>query len=295
MNQFKNAFLVIALSFFSVLAFAQTPDEIVDGYFEATGGRAAWSKVENMKMSAKVNQGGMEIPLEIVQSKDGKSYTKVSFQGMNIMQGVYDGETLWNTNFQTMKAEKATTEDLENYKRTAGDFPDALFNYKKRGYQLEMVGKESFDGTEAHKLKLTKKPTMVEGKEVEDVEFYFFDTETMVLLGTESEMKSGQMKGKIAQSKFSEYQEVDGLYFPFSMTQGEKDGMSQAITIDKVEFNVEMDTKSMQFPAEAMAPGEAPSSAPTTAPVNTTTTKPAKKNPTTAPTNKATSKPSGNN
>ncbi len=271
MNHIKAYLLIIAICIIAPLSYAQTADEVIDGYFEATGGRDAWSNLENIKLYAKVNQGGMEIPLEIVQCKDGKSYTKVSVQGMTIMQGVYDGETLWNTNFQTMKAEKATTEDLENHKKSLGDFPDALFDYKGNGYQVELVGKESFDGTEAHKIKLTKKPTIVEGAEVDNVEFYFFDTETMILLGTEGEMTSGQMKGKIAQSKMSEYDEVDGLYFPFSMSQGEKDGMSQAIKIDKIEVNVDIDDAMMKFP-EAPVKATAPTSAttkqmaPTTAP-----------------------------
>ena len=280
MNKIKNYILIVAVCFVSAFSYAQTADEIIDGYFEATGGKDAWSKLENIVISAKVNQGGMEIPLEIVQCKDGKSYTKVSVQGMNIMQGVYDGENLWNTNFQTMKAEKATSEDLENHKKSLGDFPDALFDYKGNGYAAEVVGKESFDGTEAHKVKLTKNPMLVDGEEVENIEFYFFDTETMILLGSESVMQAGPMKGKTAQAKMSEYDEVDGLYFPFSMSQGEKGGMSQAIKIDKIEVNAEIDESLMAFPAApataAPMDEKAPTSAPTTAPME-------KKAPTTAP------------
>jgi hypothetical protein len=281
MNHIKTYFLIAAICFIAPMTYAQTADEIIDGYFEATGGRDAWSKVENMKIYAKVNQGGMEIPLEIVECKDGKSYTKVSVQGMNIMQGVYDGETLWNTNFQTMKPEKATSEDLANHKRSLGDFPDALFNYKDNGYKTELIGKESFDGTESYKIKLTKKPVLVDGAEVDNIEFYFFDTETMILLGSEAVMTSGPMKGKTAQSKMSEYDEVDGLYFPFSMSQGEKDGMSQSIKIDKIEVNADIDDNIMAFPAAAgmAAPAAEPAkgeAAPTTAPTM-------KKAPTTAP------------
>jgi len=273
MNQFKAYFLILALGLISPMAFAQSADEIIEGYLEATGGRDAWSKVENIVISPKVNQGGMEIPLEIMQSKDGKSYTKVSLQGLNFMQGVYDGETLWSTNFQTMKPEKATSEDLENHKKTLGDFPDSFLNYKKNGYTVEKVGKEAFDGTEAYKIKMMKKPLMVDGAEVENVEFYFFDVETMILLGSESEMKAGPMKGKTAQSKMSEYDEVDGLYFPFSMSQGEKGGLSQAIAIDKIELNKEFDEKMLMYP-DAKAPTSAPSTAPTTAPTSAPTTAP---------------------
>ena len=83
---------------------AQTVDEIISNYFENTGGVENWEKIEGIKMSAKVNQGGMEIPIEIVQLKNGKMMTTINFQGQSIKQGVFDGEVLWSTNFMTQKA-----------------------------------------------------------------------------------------------------------------------------------------------------------------------------------------------
>ena len=73
---------------------AQTVDEIIDNYFENTGGVENWEKIEGVKMSAKVNQGGMEIPIEIIQLKSGKMMTTINFQGQSIKQGVFDGEVL---------------------------------------------------------------------------------------------------------------------------------------------------------------------------------------------------------
>ena len=102
--------MVLALIFAVSWAQAQTADEIVKNYFENTGGYENWGALKGVKMNFKVNQGGMEIPIEVVQLADGKQYTKVTVQGTDIMQGVYDGDVLWNTNFQTMKAEKADAE-----------------------------------------------------------------------------------------------------------------------------------------------------------------------------------------
>ncbi|SVC22415.1 uncharacterized protein METZ01_LOCUS275269, partial [marine metagenome] len=62
---------------------AQTVDEIIDNYFENTGGVENWEKIEGVKMNAKVNQGGMEIPIEIVQLKSGKMMTTINFQGQS--------------------------------------------------------------------------------------------------------------------------------------------------------------------------------------------------------------------
>ena len=103
---------------------AQTAEEIIANYYENTGGLENWQKLEGVKMSAKVNQGGMEIPLEITQLKSGKQMTVINFQGLEIKQNVFNGEVLWSTNFQTQKAEKSDQETTDNMKIQAMNFPD---------------------------------------------------------------------------------------------------------------------------------------------------------------------------
>ncbi len=245
----KLAIFTIAVMAFSFSSMqAQDADEIINNSFEATGGMDAWAKLKGIRMKAKVSQGGMEIPLEIVQMADGKQYTIISLQGNTIKTGVFDGTTLWNTNFQTMKPEKADSESTENMKLEANDFPAALFNYKEKGYQVELLGKETIDGTECYKIKLTKEPQTIDGQKVDDVSYYYFDTENNIMLVMESEIKSGQAKGMISQIKFSDYDEVDGLYFPFSMSQGIKDGQSQPIIIESIELNPDIPDSAFVFP-----------------------------------------------
>lgn len=230
---------------------AQSVDEIIDGYYELIGGKDAWKKIEGIKYVAKVNQGGMEIPIEMVQTKSGHSYSKASFQGMSFMQGVYDGETLWNTNFQTMKPEKVTSEDLENHKLTLNDFPDALINYKENEYMAEYIGTETFDGTDAYKIKLVKEQITVDGAKQDDVEFYFFEVDSGALIGQQQEITSGPMAGVVSESKFSDYEEYEGLYFPMTMSQGVKDGQSSSIVIESIELNPEVDKAMLMFPKES--------------------------------------------
>lgn len=229
---------------------AQTVDEIINTYHENTGGEA-WNKVENVTMHAKVNQGGMEIPIKVVQLKDGKQATIINFQGKEIKQGVFDGETLWGTNFMTMKAEKSDKEATDNMKINSKDFPDSFRNYKEKGYTVELIGKEEVDGTECFKVKLTKTPLTVEGKQVANIDFYYFETENFVPIMIHKEIMSGPQKGKTSEVKFSDYQEVDGVYFPFSMSNGVKGGFAQAMTIDKIEINQTVDDSIFKFPVDA--------------------------------------------
>ena len=247
----KKIVLIVLAICASLTINAQTVDEILSSYFENVGGLEKWKKVTGIKMTAKLNQQGMEIPLDMYQLSDGRQMTLINFQGKEIKQGVFDGETLWNTNFQTMKAEKSDAEATANMKLNSNDFPDSFIDYKEKGYTVELLGKETIDGAETFKIKLTKEPVTIDGKQEDDVSFYFFDTENFVPIAVQTEIKSGQAKGMISEVIMSDYQEVeDGLYLPFSMTQGIKGQPGQPITITAIELNPKVEDSAFTFPEE---------------------------------------------
>lgn len=243
----KKTLLFIVLTGLSLVSNAQNADEIVAKYYETVGGNK-WEAVTGILLTANVDGGGMKIPLEIVKMSDGRGYLKINIQGQEIFQNAFDGVTSWSTNFMTQKAEKSTADDTENTKRSSREFPDALVSYKKLGYKLSLEGEDKIDGTACWKLKLEKKTMLVEGEEVPNIEYYYIDKDSNVPIMMESEINSGDMKGKIQQTKFSDYQEVSGLIYPFSISQGIKDGPSQPITFEKVVINPTVDAKIFAFP-----------------------------------------------
>ena len=247
MKKLQNLFLVAIVSLLTISLNAQSVDEIVGNYLENTGGAENWENVKGVRMNASINQMGMEIPIEMVQLKD-KMYTKISIQGQEIKQGVFDGETLWSTNFMSMKAEKSDQEDVDNVKNELAEFPDPFLNYKDKGFTVELMGTETVEGSDVFKIKLTKKPMVVDGEEVPNVSIYYFDSESFVPIMVHEEVMSGPGKGMIMESKMSDYQEVEGLYFPFSMTQGVKDQPGQPITIESIELNPSIDDSEFNFP-----------------------------------------------
>ena len=247
MKKLQNLFLVAIVSLLTISLNAQSVDEIVGNYLENTGGAENWENVKGVRMNASINQMGMEIPIEMVQLKD-KMYTKISIQGQEIKQGVFDGETLWSTNFMSMKAEKNDQEDVDNIKNELAEFPDPFLNYKDKGFTVELMGTETVEGSDVYKIKLTKKPMVVDGEEVPNVSIYYFDSENFVPIMVHEEVMSGPGKGMIMESKMSDYQEVEGLYFPFSMTQGVKDQPGQPITIESIELNPSIDDSEFNFP-----------------------------------------------
>jgi len=250
MNKFKLILVTFSLVF-SQIASAITVDEIIDGSFEATGGKEAWSKLKGIKFIAEGSQGPMKFPIEMVQLADGRTYMQFSIQGKQLRQNVFDGETVWSTNMMTMKAEKQSAETIENTKLDANDFPSSLFNYKAKGYTAELVGKEELDGSEVYKVRLTKEPISVDGKKVDSVEYHYFDVDSLVELATETEVHQGPGKGTIMMTKFSDYDEVNGLYFPFSLAQSAKGGQ-QFFTLQfkTIELNPKVDAAEFSLPKE---------------------------------------------
>ncbi len=244
--------LVAALTLLiSVSSFAQTTaDEIIDNYFEAIGGKDAFRALKGQKMTAEVDAQGMSIPLEIYVMADGKQITKLEVMGMSMSQDAFDGTDAWSTNFMTQSAEKADAEESENKKRAIGEYPSPLLDYADKGFSVELMEDEVVDGVDCFKLKVTKKPMLADGEEVDNIEYYYFDQETFVPIKTESEITSGPQKGAVVITLYSDYQEVEELYFPFSMTFKTEDTEGQLIEFDSIELNPDVDDSFFAFPTE---------------------------------------------
>ena len=244
----KNIFaLLLTMSFF--LANSQDVEEIINNYIEITGGIDAYQELEGYKIYASVNQQGLEIPIEIIQLKKGRTSLKLSLQGQEIKQGVFDGEVLWSTGFPDFKPVKSDDEDVINLKNELKDFPDPFVVYKELGYTVELDGTEDFEGTEVNVIKLTKTPVLVDGEEFPNIDYWLFDAEDNIPLAVRSEILEGPAKGFIEEQRFSDYQEVEGIYYPFSLTFGVKDQPGgQTFVVEKMEINPEIDESEFSFP-----------------------------------------------
>jgi hypothetical protein len=222
---------------------AQSADEIIDNYIENTGGVDAWNALTGIKMTGSVNTQGMSIPVDMYNMKDGKTLVTIDLQGQVMTQLAFDGETMWTTNFMTMLPEKSDAETTESMKENFGNFPTPFLNYKEKGYTVEYLGRETKEGVDTFKVQLTQKPIKVDGVEEPTITYYYFDTENYVPIMSESAITAGPMKGQMSTQTFSDYQEVEGLYFPFSMTMA-----GQAISMKEIILNPEIDMALFAFP-----------------------------------------------
>ena len=238
---------------------AQNADEIIDAYFETTGGKEAWRSLQgiSMKGKMKIPMNNMEVKLTIVSLKDGRRFSLVNFQGQEMRQGVFDGTIMWGTNFMSVKVEEVDSEAVSNFKKNeAKDFPHPLLDYSKKGYSVKLLGKETVDGTECHMVQLTKNPVTVNGEEQNNIVLYYFDIESSVIIGMDNTAApGGGMMGRMRQrsgqqganqiAKVSDYQQVGGLYFPFSTSMG-----PGQLQLDEVVLNPSVDDDAFTMPQE---------------------------------------------
>lgn len=224
---------------------AQSAEEIVDNYLEAIGGKENLAKIKSIKMIGKINAQGMEIPIESVNTSNGSAYIQIDFQGQKMKQLVSNGTKAWSMNMMAQKMEEMPSDMSKIMIQEFKDFPNAFINYKDKGYKVELVGTETEEGTECFKVKLTKDNMMIDGEEVPNVSFYYFDTESYVPIVIETEVPTGPAKGQMVKTPLSDYQEVEGMYFPFTTAM-----QGMAMTYSEIVVNPVIDPTAFEVVVE---------------------------------------------
>ncbi len=248
----KTLKLFIAAAFISLagVAQAQTAEEIVDNYFENTGGIDAWNEIETLRMTGKAGMGPQEFPFTQTMTIDGKMLIDINLQGQKLIVQAFDGEQMWAQNFNTKKAEAMDAETSANYKQEAADVFDTFLNYKEKGYTIALDGSETVEGTDTFKVVVTKKDVMDEGKPVPSVSTYYFDKENFVPIMSETTATSGPQKGMTSQTLYSDYQEAGNIYYPHSLTVKFNGQVGQTIKIDQIDINPDIDESIFKMPAQ---------------------------------------------
>jgi outer membrane lipoprotein-sorting protein len=247
MKKLPKIILSLVLTLMIGIASAQTADEIVDRYLTVLGGKEKLTALKSISLTAKGKQGGMEFPMVSLQKAPNLAKQTINFQGKDITVSCFDGKETWATNFMTMKAEKGEAEDSQN-KANDLDFPDSFLDYKIKGYTISLEGEETVEGAACHKIKLTKKPVKIDGKEEENSTFYFFDKENGAAIMQRETIKKGQGKGMTTETFLSDYQEIDGLFFPFTISQKANGQLQFSMTVEKIVLNPVIDNKEFSFP-----------------------------------------------
>jgi hypothetical protein len=247
--RFATLFTAAAGIAFSI-AGAQTPkpltlDEIVAKNVEAKGGMAALQALKSLRLTGKllVNQGQLQLTYVETKKRPGEVRSEATLQGMTMVQA-FDGATGWKISpFQGRKdPEKMSADDTKSLQEDA-EIDGPLVDWKAKGSTVEYLGTEEIDGTQALKLKVTRKNG--------DISFVYLDPDHFLEIRTLTQRTEQGAQIEV-ESDFGDYEKVAGVFVPMSIESGPRGAQDKQKTlIDKAEPNVDVDDAIFHFPATA--------------------------------------------
>ncbi len=229
-------FAILIAALFTVVK-GQDLSEILDQHFSVVG-QEKLIKIKTFSIYGKIVTMGAEFPFIQKMKKPNKFRIEMSMQGNKMIQA-FDGDKGWFiAPWISVDIQDLTGPQLKQAKDQANMEGD-LYNWEEKGHQAEYLGTEDMEGTEAHKIKLTKK----EGDEI----FFYIDSESYIILKETRKMTVQGSEMEI-ESFPGNYEVLDGIVFPMSIKSITM-GQETQILFDSVKFDMKMDDSIFVRPA----------------------------------------------
>ena len=131
--------------------------------------------------------------------------------------------------------------DAEKAIKRNADFEGQLINYKDKGSKIELIGKEDLEGSQVYNIKLTDKDN--------DLTNFYIDADSYLLVKQNDKIKV-DTKEITAESILSNYKQVNGVLFPYSIESKSPDNpMGNAkIVVDSIEVNMTVGDSIFKMP-----------------------------------------------
>jgi len=246
---FLSAIAVLGVSCLD--ARAQTVDEVIAKNVQARGGMEKLKSVQSLRTVAKFSDGSFRAEFRQEVRRPGKVREEFIIQGMAQIQA-YDGKTGWQISpFGGRKDPDLLSQDDMKSLIVDADIDGPLVDYQEKGHKAELLGHHAVEGTDCFKIKLSMKNG--------DVRYYYLDTDSYLELKEEIQTT---IRGALQESElyFGDYEQVNGIYYPFAMEQAQKGSSSRAqFTVQKIEQNVKLEDTKFTMPATKAEPKSAPS------------------------------------
>lgn len=207
-----------------------TVQKVIDGYFEAIGGKKEAGRVKTMRQVSTANIQGNEIKLTSYQRPEGgflffrksDAYRAKISVGTQVVQNIiFDGEK--GIQKGMMGEQKMEGAQLQSMRIQARPFH--LLDIDDLNIKAELTSIEHINDTRAYKLKL-------QYKDHEWTEY--FDVESMLKVAAVDKMEGQDGKTVVQTTYYDEYSEIDGLLIP--------NRISQDIDGQMIDFNVNQTT-----------------------------------------------------
>lgn len=239
---FSACTALLCLTTSATFAADPTLEEILAQNLEARGGQEAIDAIKTMRATGKMSMGPMEMPMQLEAREPGQIRMEFTMQGMTAIQA-YDGKQAWQIMpFMGKPDPEAMGPDEAKQIKDNGDIKGDLINWKAKGHKVSLVGKETLEGTEVWKLKIDKASG--------DTVYAFLDAEYFLEIAQQAKVKV-QGQEMETSTTIGDYKEVAGVQMAHSVIVNAKTPMGemkQAITIDKVEVNVDFPADHFSMP-----------------------------------------------
>ncbi len=242
----------LLMCFTAQAAFAITADELALKNVQAKGGLDKLHALQTLRLSGRmrVQSDTIELGLVTLVRQPASIRYEASLQGLTQVQA-YDGAQAWQINpFQGRKdPEKLSADDAKGLGEDAADFTGVLVDYQAKNYKLDYLGTEDIDGTDAHKLRVTRPNG--------DITLVWLDPDHFLeIRALNRRIEHGVPVETV--TDFGDYEQVQGVYLPFAQESGPKGSSErQKVQFEKVEPNPAVQASVFEFPA-AVHTGAAP-------------------------------------
>jgi hypothetical protein len=228
-------------SLLPAIAGAQTVDEIVAKHLAARGGAGKIAAIESLRMTAKARaQGGREAIVVREIKRPDRMRLEFTAQGVTGVYA-YDGERGWRVSpFDGEMEPEPMPPESERSAIEWSDIGGPLVDWKAKGHRVELAGRESLEGREAWKLKVTLKNG--------DVRHFYLDAQTFLHVRTEA---TRNVAGRQVETEttFGDYREAAGVLFPHAVEIGIKGRPSPLrILVEAIEVNPVLDDARFRMP-----------------------------------------------
>lgn len=236
----------LALCLVAHAAFAVTADELANKNIEAKGGAEKLHALHSVRLSGKMRIQNDTLELGVVtlvRSPDSVRY-EATLQGLTEVQS-FDGRQAWQINpFQGRKdPEKLSADDAKGLAEDAADFKGPLVDYSSKGYKLDYLGTEDIDGTEAHKLRVTRPNG--------DITTVYLDPDHFLEIRIINRRIEHGVPNETV-TDLGDYEQVQGVYLPFAQESGRSGSTErQKVQYDTADANPDIPEDAFRLPAAA--------------------------------------------
>ncbi len=220
--------LFIMVMVFAQFAHAQTVDDVIEKNIAAMGGMEKLATINSVRKEGNLSMMGTDVSIVSTILHAVGSRADISVMGTQNYQIVTMSKGIIFMPIQQMSDPIEMPADQLKVGQIALDLKGIFVNYKEKGTQVELTGKETVESTACYKLKATFKNGNITN--------YFIDLKTDRLYKTTTK---GNVNGQEIEifTVYTNYkQNADGYWFAYTTTNNRGE-----TNFDKIETNIKVD------------------------------------------------------